>query len=87
MVFWSEIPQWSGGLANQVWRGHRQDLVVAHLQLDRFPAIKTRGAYPHELAWEQPANRQRLESALGEPLLLAVNADAVLGGFPTAQQH
>ena len=41
---------------------------------------RDRGTHPYRLAREKPADRQRFESSLAEPFLLAVYGDPVLGG-------
>ncbi len=42
-------------------------------------AIQTRKVDSDRFPWEQPADRQRLESSLTEPFLLAIDGDPVLG--------
>ena len=54
---------------------------VTHFDGDGFTAIETRGVNANLFPRKQPADRQRFESSLREPFLLAVNADAKLGGL------
>ena len=56
------------------------DDAVAHYDGDGFTAIETGGIDPDLFARKQPADRQRFESSLREPLLLTVNGDTKLGG-------
>ena len=62
------------------WIG-REDLPVTHLNADALVAVKTRTIDTNSFAREQPADRQRVWSSLGEPLLLAVHRDPVLVGY------
>jgi len=62
------------------WIG-REDLPIAHLNADAFVAVETGTIDTNSFTREQPADRQRLRSSTGEPLLLAVHRDPVLGGY------
>lgn len=53
---------------------------VAHLHPHGIPAVQTWGIDYDRLSRKQPADRQRLQSSLGEPLLVPVHGDAVLRG-------
>ena len=55
------------------------DDAIPHFDGDRFTAIKTWGVDADPFPRKQPADRQRFESSLREPLLLAINGDAKLG--------
>ena len=57
------------------------DDTVAHVDINRFSAIKAWGLDANLFTRKQPADRQRFERSLGKPLLLAVNADPELGGL------
>ena len=57
-----------------------QDPAVLEHDLKRFTTIKTREIHRYRFAREEPADRQRFESSLAEPFLLAIYADAVMGG-------
>ena len=54
---------------------------VTHFDRDRLTAIETWAINADPFARKQPADRQRFEGSLGEPLLLAFNGDAELGGL------
>ena len=68
-------------MADQSFRIGFFDDAVAHFDGDGFAAIKTRGIDSNLLPRKQPADRQRFESSLREPLLLTVNGDPKLGGL------
>lgn len=57
-----------------------QDPAFSDLDLQRFTTIQTGEIHRYRFAREEPADRQRFESSLAEPLLPAVDGDAVLGG-------
>jgi hypothetical protein len=54
------------------------NLTIFHLDSDRRPTIQTGRIDPHNFSREQPADRQRFESSLGEPFLVPFNSDLVL---------
>jgi hypothetical protein len=56
-------------------------LFVAHFHHHGFAAIQTRCINANRLAGEEPAHGQRFEPSLREPLLVAVDGDAVLRGL------
>jgi hypothetical protein len=68
-------------MANQSLRISLFDDAVTHLYGDRFTAIETWGVNADFFSRKQPADRQRFESSLREPLLLPFNGDAKLGGL------
>jgi len=70
-----------GYMADQSFRIGLLDDAVTHFDGDGFTAIETRGVDTDLFPRKQPADRQRFESSLREPLLLAVNGDAKLGGL------
>ena len=57
------------------------DDAVTHVDGDGLSAVETGGFDAHRFPRKQPADRQRLESSLGKPLLLALYGDAKLGGL------
>ena len=58
-----------------------KDLSILHLY-DEWPvAIQATKIDAHPFPWEQPADCQRLKTSLGVPLLLAIDGNAVLGGY------
>ena len=57
----------------------RENYAVPLLNDDRLVAVKARGLDVYRLARDQPANCQRLKASLGEPLLLSVYGDAMVG--------
>jgi hypothetical protein len=67
-------------ISPDVLRLRVQHFPIPHLNPDGLPAVKAGGVDPDYLAWKQPADRQRFEASLAEPLLLAVDSDAVLSG-------
>jgi len=74
------IPKTGRRIRHQAFRLSALYLTIFHLHTDRRPAIKAGRIDPNNVARKKPADRQRLESSLGEPLLLAFNGDAVLSG-------
>jgi len=67
-------------ISHNTFRFSVQDCSILHFYPDRRTAIQT-GSFDLDcLAWKKPADRQRFEPSLSEPLLLTVDADAVLGG-------
>lgn len=56
-----------------------EDLSVAHLDGDVVAAVEARCLDADRLTGCQPADRQRLETSLPEPAVLAIDADVVLG--------
>jgi hypothetical protein len=57
-----------------------QDPAVPERNVQRFTTIQTGEIRRDRLTREEPADRQRFESSLAEPLLPAVDGDAVMGG-------
>jgi len=68
-------------IADQSFRIGLFDYTVAHFNGNRFTAIEARRDDANLFTGEQPADRQRFEGSLREPLLLAINGDAKLGGL------
>ncbi len=66
-------------ITDQRVRLHAQHLLVSHFNNNGFSTVQTRCLDPDGLTWKEPANRQRLKASLGEPLLLAVDRNPVLG--------
>jgi hypothetical protein len=71
----------NGYIADQSFRIGLFDDAVTHFDGDRFSAIETWGVDANLLPRKQPADRQRFEGSLREPLLFAFNGDAELGGL------
>ena len=67
-------------MADHAFRIGIFDDAVAHFDGNGLTAIETRGVDADLFARKQPADRQRFERSLREPLLLAVDGDAKLGG-------
>jgi hypothetical protein len=67
------------GVAHDGLGLHREYFLILHLNHHALSAVQTVGVETHHLPGKQPANRQRFESSLSEPLLLAVYGHAVLG--------
>ena len=70
----------NAGISHDTFRLSIQDCAILHFNPDRGTAIQTGSFNFYCLAWKKPADRQRFEPSLAEPLLLTVDADAVLGG-------
>ena len=67
-----------GHVTYQTFRIGFQEIPIADLDLNRFTTVQTWGIYLNNLTWKKPADRQRLERSLAEPLLLAVNGQTVM---------
>jgi len=74
------IPKGYRYISHYTFRIRILNYAILHLHSDRRTAIQTGSINPDCFSREKPADRQRFESSLAEPLLLAVNCDAVLGG-------
>ena len=68
------------GISHDTFRFSFQDCAILHFHSDWRTAIQTGSIDLHCFTREKPADRQRFESSLAEPLLLAVDGDTVLGG-------
>jgi len=55
------------------------DGTILHFHSDRQTTIQTGGIDLYDLSREKPADRRRFKPSLGEPLLMAIDGDAVLG--------
>ena len=64
----------------QAFRFGTLDYTILHLHSDRQPTVETGGVDLNRLSWKEPADRQRLESSLGEPFLLSLDSDSILSG-------
>ena len=69
----------NGYIADQSCRIGLFDDAVTHFDGDGISTIETWGVDANPFPRKQPADRQRFESSLREPLLLAINGDAKLG--------
>ena len=67
------------GIPNHSFGFNGKHFFVSHFDYDRLSTIQTRGIYAHCLAGKKPANRQRFQSSLGKPTLLAIYRDGILG--------
>ena len=65
-------------VTNDGLRLYGEDFLILHFNYHALSAVQTVGVKTHHLAGKQPANRQRFEPSLGEPLLLSVYGHAVL---------
>ena len=74
------IPERHRHVAHDSIRFGLQDGAVLHFHVHRLAAVQTGCIDLHQLSGKQPADRQRFESSLAEPLLLAVDGNAVLDG-------
>ena len=66
-------------MADDTGRIDGHETAVAHLDRHGLAAVEARRVDTDGLARKEPGHRGRLEAALGEPLLLAADGDAVLG--------
>ena len=74
------IPKGNGYIPHYAFRFSIPDYAILHFHSDRRTTIQTGSINPDCFSREKPADRQRFESSLAEPFLLAINSDAVLGG-------
>ena len=74
------IPKGNTRISHDTFRFSVQNNTVFHFHFDRRTAIQTGRIDLHGFTRKKPADRQRFESSLAEPLLLTVDGDAVLGG-------
>ena len=72
--------EWYGHVPCDPLRIGLQDLTVLHLYMNRRPTVQTWGIDADCFIREKPANCQRFEASLSEPLLSATDCDLVLGG-------
>ena len=72
------ISKWDWSIGYQAFGIGLLYITIFHLDSDRLPTIKTGRIDPHNFSGEQPADRQRFESSLGEPFLLPFNSDSIL---------
>ena len=56
----------------------RENFTISHLNRDFLVAIEAGAIYTDYLARKEPADRQRIESSLTEPLLFSVDRNTVL---------
>ena len=68
------------GISHDTFGLSVQNGSILHFHPERSTTIQTGRFNVDCLPWEKPADRQRFEPSLGEPLLLAVDRDPVLGG-------
>jgi hypothetical protein len=73
------LPKRHRGVSNKTFGVGALHFAVFHLNFHRRSAIETRGIDLDDFSRKQPADRQRFKSSLAEPLLLSLDADAVLG--------
>ena len=74
------IPEGNRYISHYAFRIAALDFAVLHFYPYRRTAIQAGRIDLYCFPREKPADRQRFETSLGEPLLLAVNGDAILGG-------
>jgi len=72
-------PDRNGNMTDQPIGFLGQNLAILYLDLYGFAAIQANRIDPDRLSRKKPADRQRLEGSLTEPLLLAVDGQAVMG--------
>jgi hypothetical protein len=74
------LPKRHRGVGHKTFGVGALQLTIFHFNFDRRSTIETRGIDLNDLSRKQPADRQRFKPSLAEPLLLSLDADAVLGG-------
>ena len=74
------LPERHGHIPDQTFGFGVQDYPVADLYPNWKPTIETGCIDTNRFARKEPADRQRFEPSLAEPLLLALDGNAVLGG-------
>ena len=74
------VPKRYGCIRHRTFRFGILDYTVFHSHVDRGTAIETRCIDLDSFTRKEPTDRQRLESSLGEPFLLTLDSDPVLGG-------
>lgn len=67
-----------GDIPDQALRIGLQDGPIFDFDVDRIPAIQTRGVDPDDLSRKKPADRQRFKGSLRKPLLHTVDRDSEL---------
>ncbi len=73
------LPEGHRHVTRQTLRFSSQDDAVSDLHPDGEAAIQTRCIDPNRFPWEKPADRQRFESSLAGPLLMAIDGYTILG--------
>jgi len=66
-------------VTNDCLRLNEEYFFILHFNHHGLSAVQTVGVETHYLTGKKPANRQRFESSLGEPFLLSVYGNAILG--------
>jgi hypothetical protein len=74
------FPKGDGGISDRACGFRTEHHPVLHFHPNWQAAIQTGRLDPDRFPGKKPADRQRFKPSLGEPFLLAVNGDAVLGG-------
>ena len=74
------FPEGNGYISHKTLRFFQKNFPILDLHPDGLSAIKTWGIDPDLFAGKQPADRQRLETSLPEPLLLSIYCDPILCG-------
>jgi len=74
------FPKGDGHIPHDLFRFDNEEFPIFDLHMNGFPTIQTGAINPNRLAREEPANCQRLEPSLSEPVLLLLNRNPVMGG-------
>ena len=74
------FPERDGGVGDRGCGFRAEHHPVLHFHPNRQAAIQTGRVDPDGFPGKEPADRQRFKPSLGEPFLLGVNGDTVLGG-------
>jgi hypothetical protein len=72
------LPHGDGHIPHQPFWLYPEEDAVFYIHPQGQPAIQTGGIDPNRFSREKPANCQRFKGSLAEPLLLAVDRQAIL---------
>jgi hypothetical protein len=72
------LPNGHGDMSDQSLRFLNLDLTVLHLDTYRISTIETHRINSYRLSRKEPADRQRFKCSLAEPLLFAIDGQAVV---------
>jgi len=74
------IPKANRCISHHTFRFSILDYAILHFNSDGRAAIQTGSINLYCFTWKKPADSQRFESSLSEPLLLTIDSYAILSG-------
>jgi hypothetical protein len=74
------LPKRDGYIPHGLFRFGNEEFPIFDLHMNGFSTIQTGAINPNRLARKEPADCQRLERSLSEPLLLPLDRYPVMGG-------